>query len=162
VQYDYPAVGKRGPVKLFWYDGGLMPPRPAMLPDEEPMANPGSDGGGGVFIGEKGIMFYETYGNKPRIYPQEVAKKAEKLPITLPRVTTSHEMNWVGAAKGEATSSSPFSLAAPLTETMLLGIAALRAGQGKKILYDGPNMKITNVADANQFLTRQYRKGWEL
>lgn len=162
VQYEYPAVGKRGPVKLFWYDGGLMPPRPAMLPDEEPMANPGSDGGGGVFIGEKGIMFYETYGNKPRIYPEPIAKQAEKLPITLPRVTTSHEMNWVGAAKGEAKSSSPFSLAAPLTETMLLGIAALRAGQGKKIIYDGPNMKITNVADANQFLTRQYRKGWEL
>jgi hypothetical protein len=162
VQYDYPAVGKRGPVKLFWYDGGLMPPRPAMLPDEEPMANPGSDGGGGVFIGEKGIMFYETYGNKPRIYPEEIAKKAEKVPVTLPRVTMSHEMNWVGAAKGETTSSSPFSLAAPLTETMLLGIAALRAGQGKKILYDGPNMKITNAPDANQFLTRQYRKGWEL
>ncbi len=162
VQYEYPAVGKRGPVKLFWYDGGLMPPRPAMLPDDAPMTNPGSDGGGGVFVGEKGIMFYETYGNKPRIYPEAVAKKAEALPVTLPRVTTSHEMNWVGAAKGENKASSPFSQAAPLTETMLLGIAALRAGQGRKILYDGANMQITNAPDANQYLTRVYRKGWEL
>ena len=162
VQYDFPAVGKRGAVKLFWYDGGLMPPRPEMLPDDQPMANPGSDGGGGVFVGEKGIMFYETYGNKPRIYPEAIAKKAEQVPITLPRVTTSHEMNFVGAAKGDNPSSSPFSQAAPLTETMLLGIAALRAGQGKKIYYDGANMKITNAPDANQFLTRVYRKGWEL
>lgn len=162
VQFEYPSVGKRGPVKLFWYDGGLMPPRPAMLPDEAPMNNPGSDGGGGVFIGEKGIMFYETYGNKPRIFPENIAKKADALPKTLPRVTTSHEMNWVAAAKGEAKASSPFSQAAPLTETMLLGIAALRAGQGRKVLYDGANMKITNIADANQYLTRVYRKGWEL
>ena len=162
VQYEYPAVGKRGPVKLFWYDGGLMPPRPAMLPDDAPMANPGSDGGGGVFIGEKGIMFYETYGNKPRIYPEALAQKAAKLPVKLPRISVSHEMNWVAAAKGEATASSPFSLAAPLTETMLLGIVALRAGQGRKVVYDGAAMNITNIPDANQYLTRQYRKGWEL
>jgi hypothetical protein len=71
-------------------------------------------------------------------------------------------MNWVGAAKGENPASSPFSLAAPLTETMLLGVAALRAGQGRKVRYDGAAMQFTNVPDANQFLTRQYRKGWEL
>ena len=162
VQYEYAAVGSRGPVKLFWYDGGLLPPRPAMLPDDAPMTNPGSDGGGGVFIGEKGIMFYETYGNNPRIYPESTAQAAAKVAKTFPRVATSHEMNWVGAAKGENSASSPFSQAAPLTETMLLGIAALRAGQGKKIIYDGPNMNITNAPEANVFLTREYRKGWEL
>lgn len=162
VQYEYPAAGKRGPVKLFWYDGGLMPPRPAMLPDDVPMTNPGSDGGGGVFVGEKGIMFYETYGNNPRIFPEKTAQAAAKIAKTFPRVTTSHEMNWVGAAKGENAASSPFSQAAPLTETMLLGIVALRAGQGKKILYDGPSMTISNAPDANAYLTRAYRKGWEL
>lgn len=162
VQYEYPAVGSRAPVKLFWYDGGLMPPRPAMLPDDAPMTNPGSDGGGGVFIGEKGIMFYETYGNKPRLYPEAIAQQAEQLPVTLPRITVSHEQNWIQAAKGEAKISSPFSLAAPLTETMLLGIVALRAGQGRKIIYDGPNMNIVNAPEANQYLTREYRSGWAL
>jgi len=162
VQYEFPAVGKRGPVKLYWYDGGLMPPRPAMLPDDAPLPNPNSDGGGGIFIGEKGIMIYETYGDKPRIYPESLAKKAEALPITQPRITVSHEQNWIQAAKGETTASSPFSHAAPLTETMLLGIAALRAGQGRKVLYDGANMNITNIPDANKLLTREYRKGWEL
>ena len=149
-------------VKLYWYDGGLMPPRPAMLPDNVPMTNPGSDGGGGIFVGEKGIMFYETYGNGIRIFPEAVSKKATALPKTLPRITVSHEMNWVAAAKGEAKASSPFSLAAPLTETMLLGIAAIRAGQGVKLLYDAPNMAFTNMPEANKFLTREYRKGWEL
>lgn len=162
VQYEYPAVGKRGPVKLFWYDGGLMPPRPALLPDDAPMTNPGSDGGGGVFVGEKGIMFYETYGNKPRIYPESISLKADKVKVTLPRITVSHEQNWIAAAKGEAKASSPFSHAAPLTETMLLGIAALRAGQGRKVIYDGPGMRIVNIPEANQYLTRVYRKGWEL
>lgn len=162
VQYEYPAVGKRPAVNMYWYDGGLLPPRPAMLPDDQPMSNPGSDGGGGVFVGDKGIMFYETYGNNPRIYPQSAADRVAKVPKTEPRVTTSHEMNWVGAAKGEVKASSPFSQAAPLTECMLLGIAALRAGQGTKVLYDGANMKITNIPAANAFLTRVYRKGWEL
>ena len=162
VQYQYPGKGKRGPVKLFWYDGGLMPPRPDSLPDDVPLTNPGSDGGGGMFVGEKGIMFYETYGNNPRIFPEKTSQAAAKVATTALRVTTSHEMNWVGAAKGEVPASSPFSQAAPLTETMLLGIVALRAGQGKKILYDGPNMTITNVPEANALLTRAYRKGWEL
>jgi hypothetical protein len=69
-------------------------------------------------------------------------------------------MNWVKAIKGEAKASSPLEYAAQLTETMLLGIVALRTGQGRKILYDGQNMRVTNIADANQYLTREYRAGW--
>ena len=49
-----------------------------------------------------------------------------------------------------------------LTETMLLGIVALRTGQGRKILYDGVQMLVTNIRDANQYLTREYRAGWEV
>ena len=67
-------------------------------------------------------------------------------------------MNWVDAAKGKAEASCPFEYAARLTEVMLLGVVALRAG--KKIIYDGANMRITNVAQANDFLKRDYRQGW--
>jgi predicted dehydrogenase len=162
AQFEYPAVGKRGPVTLHWYDGGLLPARPALLPVDAPISNPGSDGGGGMFVGEKGILIHETYGNRPRIYPESVAKKAEAVPKTFPRITVSHEQNWIQAAKGEAKASSPFSQAAPLTETMLLGIAALRAGQGRKVLYNAEKMEFTNAPEANQYLTRAYRKGWEL
>ena len=162
AQFAYPAVGKRGPVDLYWYDGGLLPPRPAMLPDDAPISNPGSDGGGAMIVGDKGLLIHETYGNRPRIYPEGTAKRAEAVAKTIPRITVSHEQNWIQAAKGQAQTSSPFSQAAPLTETMLLGIAALRAGQGRKVLYDAANMQFTNAPEANPFLTRAYRKGWEL
>ena len=84
------------------------------------------------------------------------------VPKTMPRITWGHEQNWVKAIKQEATASSPLEYAAQLTETMLLGVAALRAGQGRKVLYDGEKMQFTNAPDANQYLTREYRKGWEI
>ena len=71
-------------------------------------------------------------------------------------------MNWVKAIKGETKASSPFEYAAQLTETMLLGIVALRTGQGRKILYDGEKMQVTNIPEANQYLTREYRAGWSV
>jgi predicted dehydrogenase len=160
VQYEFPARGAQPPVLLYWYDGGLMPPRPPFLPDD--LTLPRGDGGGGVFVGEKGILIYETYGNNPRVHPAAVDEAAKAVPTSIPRVAVSHEMNWVQACKGQATASSPFEYAAPLTEVMLLGIIALRAGQGRKVLYDGDNMRVTNVPEVNQFLTREYRSGWSL
>jgi hypothetical protein len=81
-------------------------------------------------------------------------------PQKLPRIATSHEMNWVDAAKGKTQASCPFDYATKLTEVMLLGTVALRAGT--KIHYDGAAMKVTNNAAANEFLRREYRQGWSL
>jgi predicted dehydrogenase len=160
VHYEFPAVGKRAPVKMFWYDGGLYPPRPEGLPDYVTF----DAEGGGIFIGDKGILIHNTYGDNPRLYTNGAAMSdaGSMVPVTLPRVSTSHEMNWVGAIKGETKVSSPFEYAAALTETMCLGIAALRSGQGRKVYYDAEKMEFTNAPDANQFLTREWRKGWEL
>jgi predicted dehydrogenase len=158
AQYQYPAVGSRGPVKLFWYDGGLFPPRPDGLPDDVVFDSEG----GAVFIGDKGLLVHNTYGDNPRLYPESAARAGESVPKTIERITGSHEMNWVNACKGEGKPSSPFEYAAALTETMLLGVAALRAGQGRKLYYDAQKMEFTNAPDANRFLTREYRKGWEL
>jgi predicted dehydrogenase len=158
VHYEYPAVGKRGPVKLFWYDGGLFPPRPDGLPDYVKLDSEG----GGIFIGDKGILIHNTYGDNPRLYSSQVGDAGAVVPVTIPRISTSHEMNWVEACKGNGQASSPFEYAAALTETMCLGIAALRAGQGRKVYYDAAKMEFTNAPDANQFLTREWRKGWEI
>jgi hypothetical protein len=87
---------------------------------------------------------------------------AAVVPKSIQRIPWSHELNWTKAMRGEATASSPFEYAGRLTETMLLGLVALRTGQGKKILYDGQGGVITNLADANQYLTREYRAGWEI
>jgi predicted dehydrogenase len=158
ARYEFPSPRRGQPaVSLFWYDGGLMP----TLHEEVPI--PGGDGGGGIFVGEKGYITYETYGNNPKVYPQAAAERAERAPKVTPRVAEkTHEANWAAAVKGTAQASSPFDYAARLTEIMLLGVVALRAGQGKRILYDGPNMRVTNVADANQWLTREYRAGYSL
>ena len=76
----------------------------------------------------------------------------------MPRVPNqSHEMNWVNAIKGTDTISCPFSYAAHLTEIMLLGVAAMRAGT--RLQYDGAAMRVTNHAAANSFLSREYQKG---
>jgi predicted dehydrogenase len=158
VHYQFPAVGNRGPVKLFWYDGGLFPPRPDVLPDDVELK---SDGGG-LFIGDKGVLHYDTYGENPHCYPESLMEVALKVPKTIPRITVSHERNWALAVKGLAQESSPISYASQLTETMLLGVVAVRAGQGKKIYYDAETMTVTNRPDLDHFLKRDFRPGWAI
>jgi len=158
VHYQFPARGSQPPVKLNWYDGGLYPPRPDLLPDDVTLKSEG----GVIFIGEKGILMNDTYGANPRLFPAGLTEDAALVARSYPRIEWSHAVNWAKAAKGQAKASSPIEYAAQLTETMLLGIVALRTGQGRKIIYDGPNMKVTNIPEANQYLTRDYRAGWSV
>ena len=156
TRYEFAARGAAPPVTLRWYDGGLMPTF------EQDIVLPGGDGGGGVFVGEKGMITYETYGNNPKVIGDAaVMARAEQVPKTVTRIVGSHEANWASACIGEGTASSPFEYAAKLTETMLLGVVALRTGQSKKIVYDGAAMRVTNVPEANQWLSREYRSGWQ-
>jgi len=71
-----------------------------------------------------------------------------------------NDNTWIDAFRNKTQSPGSFLLAGPISETILLGAVALRAG--KKVEYDSASMKITNNKDANQFLVREYRKGWEL
>jgi predicted dehydrogenase len=165
VQYEFPARGAQPGVKMFWYDSGILPPRPPHLPDS--MQIPNNDGGGGIFIGEKGILTYGTYGSNPQIWPESLREAADAVPKDFTRVSGSHENNWAQACKGETPASSSFDYAAALTETMLLGMAALHANRienrnGQKLLYDAAGMRFTNYEQGNQFLTRVYRDGWAL
>ena len=139
VHYRFEARGTQPPVKLSWFDGGIYPPRPDVLPDDVELKSEG----GVIFIGEKGILLHDTYGANPRLYPQALAEAAAATPKSMPRIAWSHELNWAKAIRGEAKASSPIEYAAQLTETMLLGVVALRTGQGKKILYDGERGRIT-------------------
>lgn len=154
--FEFPARQGRPPVKLTWYDGGLLPPKPEEI-GEEPL-----EGEGGVlYIGSKGKMLQNTYGARPRLLPVDLHNSYGPPPERVRRVAhQSHEMNWVNAIKGRDEISCPFSYAATLTEVMLLGIVSLRAGT--KIHYDAANMRVTNHAGANDFLTREYRAGYAL
>jgi predicted dehydrogenase len=165
--YEFAARNGKPAVKLTWYDGGLLPPRPAEFSDEMVERNGRKvykdqvDPGGGVmFIGSKGKLMHETYGYKPQLLPHALHESYGKPKETITRIQTSHEMNWVQAAKGNGQTSSPFSYASRLVEVMLLGVVSLRART--KIYYDAENMRITNSEYANQFLRREYRNGWKL
>jgi len=159
--YEFPARGNMPPVKLTWYDGGLLPPRTPDIGDDR--MNPG---GGLMYVGSKGKLVQDTYGAEPRLYPANHPASQKPPAAKLPRIAhEEHEMNWVEAIKGVAEISSPFEYAAPLTEVMLLGIVALRAQS--KIHYDGANMRITNSVattdqplEGEQLLRRQYREGF--
>jgi len=156
--YEFPSREMDGkklpPVKLTWYDGGLMPAKPEELGEEEL-----DKGGGALLIGSKGKLLHETYGSNPRLLPKSLHDSFGEPAKKLPRIANQHhELNWVAAAQGKAQASCPFEYAARLTETMLLGVVALHAG--KKIQYDAPNLRVSNVAAANDFLKREYRTGW--
>ena len=161
--YEFPARNGLPAVKLTWYDGGLTPPKPVEIADEQ------LNGEGGIlYIGSKGKMLQDTYGLLPRLLPKSLHDSYGAPKTKLPRIAhEEHEMNWVEAIKGKAEISCPFEYAGPLTEVMLLGIVSLRAGS--KINYDGANMRVTNtmrigdrVIDPNDFLKREYRSGFGL
>lgn len=158
THYEF-GNAKGGPLRMTWYDGGLMPPTPEGMPAGRSM-NPG---GGVLFVGSRGMLMHETYGSKPTLIGEGVEGRAAVVPQSLPRIQggmAGHEMNWIRAIRGEEKISSPFEDAVPLNETMILGVVALRAEQ--PILYDGARGRVTNGEEANRYLDREYRKGWEL
>ena len=156
ITTHYPARGKMPPVKMTWYDGGLMPPRPEELEEGRRM---GDRDGGVLLIGDKGKIMCGCYGRNPRLIPEEAMKAYEPPEPTIPRSPGVHE-EWIRACKGGEPAGSNFEVSGPLTEIVLLGNLALRSG--KRLEWDGPNMKVTNHPEANQYVTREYRKPWSL
>lgn len=176
IHLTYPKNKGKGTIKVSWYDGGLLPQRPdELLPDEKM----GNWDGGVLFTGTKGKLMADCYGANPRLLP--TIKMKEKLPApTIARVPEGHYVQWVNACiagYGKGVTSSPFEFAGPFTESILIGNLAIRSflmknpnlkgwddkylGR-KKLLWDAKNMKITNFDEANQFVKREYRDGWNL
>ncbi len=159
VTYEFPARENMVPVKLTWYDGGLMPPRPADLEAGRQM---GDDGGGVLFVGTKGNITCSTYAGNPRIVPETSMQAYKRPEKTIPRSPGIHE-EWVEAIKAGKKSTTDFSYAAQLTQVMLLANVAVRAQKDNQILqWDGEKMEFTNFPEANAFLHKEYRPGWSL
>jgi len=158
VTYHFAARGDMPPVKLVWCDGGILPAHPDELAPEEVM----NRGGGVMMVGDKGKLIHGTYGSKPRLLPDSLMTNYKRPAETIPRIKTSHEMEWVRCCKdGKEQPLANFDYSGPLTETMLIGVLASRF-IGKKLLWDSKSMKFTNAPEANQFVTREYRAGWDL
>jgi predicted dehydrogenase len=158
VKYVFPAREKfRGlempEVSVTWWDGGLLPPRPEELPDGETM---GRDSDGGcLFIGTKGKIMTGCYGRNPFLLPLDLDKNYKRPAPELRRVTTSHEMDWVRACKespeNRVEASSYFGYSGPMNEMVVMGVVAVRLQDLKReLLWDGENMRFTNIGDDDQ------------
>ncbi len=161
VRFQYPARDGMPPVKLTWWDGGLMPPRPDEM---EPGRRMGDNDGGVLFIGDKGTIMCGCYGRNPRLVPETAMKAYDRPEKTIPRIPDDmggHEQDWVRACKGGKPASSNFDVAGPLTELVVMGNLAIRF-PNKKLMWDGENMQVTNDEEANAYVSRDYRDGWSL
>jgi predicted dehydrogenase len=160
IHLTFPERGNMPAVKLHWYDGGLLPERPEDLEPERKLPESGT-----IFVGDKGKMWCETYSESPRLIPESAMTAfTQRPPKTLPRVPggrDGHEKNWLDAIRQKGQAVSNFDYAAPFTESVLLGNVALRF-PGMRLMWDGPNMKVTNVLEANQYVQHTYRQGWSL
>ena len=177
VTLTFPKTDKtKGDIKLHWMDGGIQPERPEELQPNEIF---GDGGNGTLFIGTKGKMMCDTYGLNPRLLPlnrNENIKVAQKY-SRVKDGADGHYGQWVEASiagYGKQELSSPFEIAGPLTEALLMANLAIRGydiqkeilgedvfpGRSAKLLWDNNNMKITNFEEVNQFVKRDYREGW--
>jgi predicted dehydrogenase len=174
VILKFPDKKKKGGVELHWMDGGIRPERPDELGPNDVMGD--EDGSGGVIIeGTKGKIMCGTYGSNPRLLFAS-GKKEVTVAKTIERVPEGHYLQWINACiagYGKNKLSSSFDYAGPLTESILMGNLAIRSwmikstdGKNfigrKKLMWDAVNMKITNFDEANQFVSKEYRSGWEL
>ncbi len=156
VTYKFPARGDLPPVKLTWYDG-LRAPRPIELEDGRRLGNVE---GGALFKGSKGKLMAGVYGEGARLIPESRMKEYKQPPKTIPRVKSSHEMDWVRACKDGQPAGANFEYSGLLTEVCLLGNVARRVDA--RIEWDPVNMKVTNLPEANKYVRTQYREGWSL
>jgi Oxidoreductase family, NAD-binding Rossmann fold/Oxidoreductase family, C-terminal alpha/beta domain len=160
VRFRYPARGARPPVDLIWYEGGMRPATPDEL-DEDHRELPAE---GMMFVGDKGKILAGFHVDNPRLIPER--KMQGRMPPDAPkrqaleRGISANLQQWALACRGGAPSPGNFGNAWPISEAVNLYAAALRTG--KKLMYDAENRKITNVSEANRYLAREYRKGFEI
>ncbi|MFC6997180.1 Gfo/Idh/MocA family protein [Rufibacter roseus] len=181
VTLTFPKTNKtKGPVTLHWMDGGIQPVRPEELGPNELF---GDGGNGTLFVGTKGKMMCSTYGANPRLLP---TSRTEQVNVKqkfarVPGGAGGHYAQWVEAGiagHGKKEVSAPFEIAGPLTEALLMANLAIRGidvqrpkadgsgfdypGRNIKLMWDNQNMRVTNFDEVNQFVKREYRKGWTL
>ncbi len=161
VRFKFPPRDGMPAVDLTWWDGGLMPPRPAGF---EPGRRMGDDDGGILLIGDKGAIMAGCYGESPRIVPEAKMRKYKRPHRTLERIPEGpdgHEQDWIRACKGGRPATSNFEYSGPLSETILMGNLAVRFPD-RELLWNGAAMEVTNDKDANAYVRREYREGWRL
>jgi predicted dehydrogenase len=155
VTWEYPAREGMPPVRVIWYDGGLRPARPTELEAGRELPTDGV-----LYIGTRGKMMASSSGGVPRLIPESKMQAYTQPDKTLERRSGIYG-EWIEAIRGGSAPSEHWpDCAGPLTEMVLLGNIAIRAGGYLK--WDGPNMRFSNSEGANELLKANYQNGWRL
>ena len=185
ITMHYEATEKtKSSVRMTWSDGGIKPSRPEIIPPDHDMGGPDS-ANGVLIIGENGVISTNINDSSPimpKLYLNDGTTEFGPETEENEEPEYGHQRKWVDACKAGYDSpehralTSSFDYAGPMTETVLMGNLAIRSyllrreteEEGieyygrKKLLWDGENMEITNLKEANQFVGRTYREGWEV
>jgi predicted dehydrogenase len=180
LRFDFPARGDMPAVKVYWYEGlkkdaigdpggklhaargadrnfpPLMRELMQQYPDEE-LDRPDS---GTLYVGEKGVLYTATYGNKFHLLPFEKMQTMKQPERTLPRPKNIFSDFLTACRSGKRETAAPFDYGAQLTEFTLLGNLAQHAGVGQKLEWDGPNMRVTNMPELDRWIKCPWRSGW--
>jgi predicted dehydrogenase len=156
ITYYFPAKGKRGPVKMIWYDGGKMPPLPPGMESDRKLEDNGI-----YFVGDKGVILAGGWSGTPRLVPETAMQQFAPPPKSIPR-SAGHHREWVDAciAGRPQDARSGFRYSAPFTEALLVGLLPVRLG--KRIEWNAAAMRATNAPEAESLIRKAYRKGFEL
>ena len=160
VRFKYPARGPRPAIDLVWYEGGIKPPTPEELGDGKDLPAEGM-----MFVGDKAKILAGFRVESPRLIPDSLMTGREAPPVRARREQGSPPQlspglrQWAECCKGGKQSSGAFINAGPISEAVNLYAVALRTG--RRLTWDAAAGRITSPADANKYLAREYRKGWE-
>jgi predicted dehydrogenase len=157
-RWTFPQRGDQPPVTLTWYDGGRRPELPRELQESLPDWPKAI-----LFVGAEGALIAEyneqnMSASKHELHPKEKFADYQRPPQTIP--PGGNHAEWIEACKTGRSVMTDFEYSGPLTETVLLGNVAYRAG--KKLEWDAENLKATNCPEADQFIRREHREGWKL
>ena len=156
VTWHFAAKGKRGPVKLIWYDGGKLPPPPPGMESDRKLGDNGI-----YFVGDKGVILCGGWSGTPRLVPESAMATFVRPAKTIPR-SPGHRKEWVEAciAGKPEDAQAGFWYSAPFTEALLVGVLPIRLG--KRIEWDTTAMRAKNAPEANALIRKAYRNGFGL
>jgi predicted dehydrogenase len=137
---------------ITWYGGSSKAPAEVIaLIEGDEIPNMGS-----IVIGTGGVMLLPHFDVRPALYPAAKFKD-----FKLPHIKgVNHWHQFVEACRGEGKTTADFAYAAPLTETILLGDIASRFPQ-TTLAWNARRMRF-DLREADQYLQRSYRAGWEI
>jgi predicted dehydrogenase len=164
VKFEFPARGDMPPVKVFTYDNsGQKPEVIKQIEREHKKSFPNGINEGTVYIGDKGFLYTNTYGDGIQLLPESRRQEFKNPPRSLPRAHGGPIEDLFWAIKNHGTPASNFvDYSGRLTEFILTGQLAMLAGPGHRLDWDVTAMKCTNYDEINRFVRRKYRPGWEV